>query len=114
MDDLIELDYFKLIKEERRLPAASSPERLRLAVLGDASTQSLVKLLRVLLARLGVEAEIWEGSFDTVETEAFNPSADLYSFRPAAVVIASSLGAYRRRYYTDAGDRSQFAHQTAA
>lgn len=108
------LDYFALVKEERRLPPASSPDALRLAVLGDASTQSLVKLLRVLLVRVGIEAEIWEGSFDTVETEAFNPSSDLFSFRPAAVVIASSLGAYRRRYYTEGGDRSQFAEQTAA
>jgi FkbH-like protein len=107
------LDYFRLIKEEKRLAPASSPQRMRLAVLGDASTQHLVKLLRVLLARAGVEVEIWEASFDTIETEAFNPSSDLYTFQPTAVLVFSSLGAFRHRYYTAGDDKSQFAQQTA-
>lgn len=111
---MIALDYFDLIKAERRLPSATSPERLRLAVLGDVSTQSLVKLLRVLLAASGVEAEISESPFDTIETQVFDPNSDLYAFQPSAVVIVSSLGAYRRRYYMHDGDRAELAPQTAA
>jgi FkbH-like protein len=107
-----EIDFFALVREEKRLPRATEGQAFRLAVLGDASTQNLVKLLRVLLARGGVRAEIWEAGFDTIETEAFNPESELYRFKPEAVVILSSLGAFRHRYYTSEDKRS-FAGQTA-
>jgi len=104
-----DLDYFELIKEEKRLAKSEAPRPFRLAVLGDCATQSVVKMLRALLARAGVQADIWEAGFDTIETEAFNPASELYAFEPAAVVIFSSLGAFRQRFYHAGTDKAAFA-----
>jgi FkbH-like protein len=108
------LDYFALMREAKRLPETTGGRRLRVAVLGDAATQNVVKLLRVLLARAGFDAAIHEAGFDTIETEALNPASALYAFEPEAVVVLSSIGAYRHRYYTRQGDRATLAGETAA
>ena len=63
--DRKELDYFELVKKAKRLsPPTGRP--LKVALLGDVSTQHLVPLLRVLFANNGVETEIYEAGFDTV------------------------------------------------
>jgi FkbH-like protein len=101
------LDYLELVKEARRLvPGVGT--RLRLALLADVSTQHLVPLLRALFARHGVEAEIYEAGYDTVELEAFDAGSRLYAFEPEVVVILQSLGKLKERYYGYQSDRGTF------
>ena len=106
------LDYFALMKEAKRPRRIEGGRPLRLAVLGDAATQNLVKLLQVLLGRAGVQPEIYEAGFDTIETEVFDPASALHAFAPDAVILFSSLGAFRHRYYTAPGEKEGFASQS--
>src|ERR1700733_8974950 len=84
------LDYYALVKQAKRLVPGQG-EKLKLALLADVSTQHLIPLLRVLFAEAGVEVEIYEGGYDTIQLDAYNPASELYSFKPQIVVILQSL-----------------------
>ena len=107
------LDYLELVKEARRLAPGSGP-RLKVALLGDVSTQHLLPLLRVLFSRSGTEAEIYEAGYDTIELEALDPAARLYAFAPDVVVILQSVGKLKPRYYSLKGGRSAFVEAEAS
>ncbi|MEI9951522.1 MAG: HAD-IIIC family phosphatase [Pseudomonadota bacterium] len=104
--DRSELDYFKLVKQARRLTPGG--RRLKLALLGDVSTQHLVPLLRALFASNGVDAEIYEAGFDTIELEALDPASGLYAFLPDVVVILQSIGKLKSTFYEFPGERGNF------
>jgi FkbH-like protein len=101
------LDYFELLKEAKRLqPGKGKP--LRLALLADVSTQHLVPVLKALFARAGVDVDIYEAGFDTVQLEALNPRSGLYSGDPQLVVILQSIMNLRGRYYQFGGEAGDF------
>ncbi|HEY3857402.1 MAG TPA: HAD-IIIC family phosphatase [Verrucomicrobiae bacterium] len=106
-NDRSELDYGQLVKKARRLAPMSDP-RFKLAILADVSTQHLVPLLRVLFAGHGVNVEIYEAGFDTVEVEALNPQSALYTFAPQAIVILQSVVKLKSGFYNDVGNRCSF------
>jgi len=110
--DRSELDYFALLKKAKELPPPAG-RRLKLALLGDVSTQHLVPLLRALLAGNGVDSEVYEAGFDTVEVEALDPASGLYAFAPDVVVILQAIGKLKSSYYESTGDRSTFAQTRA-
>lgn len=107
------LDYFALSRKAKRLALPEARE-LRVALLGDVSTQSLVPLLEVLIAERGFRPTVFEAGFDTVELEALNPDSGLYAFAPALIVILQGTGKLNSLYYDYAGDRSHFARDRAA
>src|SRR5579863_3059345 len=93
-----DLDYTELIKASRRLEPAATSQTVRLALLSDAATQRLVPLVRVLLHRCGIDASLYEGPFDGVELDVYNPSSELYAFRPDFVFVLNSVQALRARF----------------
>ena len=107
------LDYFALSRRARRLVLPETRE-LRVALLGDVSTQPLVPLLEVLIADRGFRPRICEAGFDTVELEALNPDAALYAFDPALIVILQGAGKLTSLWYDYPGDRSHFARDRAS
>jgi FkbH-like protein len=110
---LPDLDYGRLVKS--RAAAATSPGKsLRIALLADAATQQLVPLLSALLARAEIRAEIYEGAFDAIELEAYNPDSRLYQFNPEVVVILNAVQALRMRFGRRSSDAAGFAGQTVA
>lgn len=100
-------DYFALARRAKHLCVPEGPE-LRVALLGDVSTQHLVPLLQVLIADSGFRPNVYEAGFDTVELEALNPDSQLYSFAPQIIVILQGVGKLRERYYDYPGDRRDF------
>ncbi|HET6413604.1 MAG TPA: HAD-IIIC family phosphatase [Anaeromyxobacter sp.] len=110
--DRSELDYLELLRKAKRLPPPTG-QRLKLALLGDVSTQHLVPLLRALFASNGVEAEVYEAGFDTVELEALDPASGLYAFGADVVAILQSSVKLKSIYFASQGDRSGFAHERA-
>ena len=110
--DRSELDYFALVKRAKQ-PSPSAGPRLKIALLGDVSTQHLVPLLRALFASNGVNAEIYEAGFDTIELEALDPASGLYTFDPEVVVILHSIGKLKASFYEFPGDRSAFTRTKA-
>jgi len=106
--DRSELDYLELANRGKRLAPPSGP-RLKVALLGDVSTQHLVPLLRALFASNGVDSEIYEAGFDTVEVEVLDPGSGLYAFGPDVIVLLQSVAKLKASYYESPGERAQFA-----
>jgi FkbH-like protein len=111
--DTTHLDYFKLLKEARRLDVSTLRARVRVALLSDASTQHLVPLLRVLLARAGFAADIYAAEFDTMDTEILDPTSALHAFAPDFVVLLPAPRALAARYERARGDRASFGLEQA-
>lgn len=112
-NDCSELDYYQLLKKAKRLEP-NKGQKLKIALLGEVSTQHLIPMLRALFASNGCDAEIFEAGFDTIEAEAYNPGSDLYAFQPQIVVIVQSVVKLKNRYYDYPGDRATFGEQQAA
>src|SRR4051812_12249026 len=110
-NDRSELHYAHLVRNAKRLGPVAGV-KLKVALLADVSTQHLAPLLRVLFASNGVDAEIYEAGFDTVETETLNPRSELYAFAPDALVILQSVMKLKSGFYHAAGRRSDFIPTT--
>lgn len=112
-NDRAELNYADLVKKARRLVPGEG-QKLKIALLADVSTQHLVPLLLVLFSSNGVNVEIYEAGYDTVELEVFNPDSGLYAFEPQLVCIFQSLWKLKSLYYVFLGDRTTFSEVQAA
>src|SRR6185312_5372301 len=73
---------------------------VKVALLGDTSTQFLKQALRGEGFDRGFDLQIWEADFNQVERQVFDPGSELYAFDPAIVIIFQSshklLGKYSR------------------
>src|SRR5690348_8116536 len=107
------LDYLVLLKEARALALPPGAKTVRVALLADFATQTMVPLLRALFARNGVAVEIYEAGYDSIDTEILDPGSDLYVFQPRFVVILPASEKLKARLY-NAADRSDFADQTVS
>jgi FkbH-like protein len=78
----------------------STLKKIKVAVLGDSATQFLIQALRGTGYDEGFDLEIWEADFNQVERQAFDPSSELYEFKPDLVIIFHAthklLGKYNK------------------
>ncbi|MBO0800161.1 MAG: HAD family hydrolase, partial [Blastocatellia bacterium] len=109
----MEMDYAALLRASKRLDISATSQRIRLALLSDAATQQLVPLLRVLLHRHGISAEIYEAPFDAIQLETVDSGSGLYRFQPDAVVILNSTQALRTAFGARSGSAEDFVHARA-
>src|SRR4051812_33278526 len=93
-----DLDYFKLIKEAKKLQPSSDWRQVRLALLADCATQHLVPILKTLAGKNGLNLEIYEGGYDGIELEVINPNSTLYSFAPDFVAVLTTTEKLKARY----------------
>jgi FkbH-like protein len=63
---------------------------VKIAVLGDTATQFLIQALRGAGYEKGFNLQIWEADFNQVERQVFDPSSELYEFKPEIVLIFQS------------------------
>src|SRR6202051_3723685 len=112
-DQLLDLDYGRLLVASKRLTAPPDWPVLKGALLSDAATQQLVPILKVLLHRNGIRGEIYEGPFDAIELEAYIPCSGLYAFTPDAVVILNATQALRTSYSRRTEGTPAFVAETA-
>src|SRR3954453_2189523 len=98
------LIYADLVRAARRLDPAQTSSKIRIALLSDAATQQLVPLLRTLLHRQGVQAEIYQAGFDSVQIEARSPESGMYRFQPNVVVVLNAVQSLRAAYMGRTGD----------
>lgn len=111
-NDRSELDYWALVKRARRLQPGHGT-KVRVALLADVATQHLAPILRALLAANGLEGELYEAGYDTIELEAYDPASGLYAFQPEFVVILQSSAKLKGAYY-ESTDRGAFARAQGA
>jgi len=71
---------------------------VKIAVLGDTATQFLVQAMRGLGYEHNLNLEIFAADFSQIEHQLYDPSSDVYKFRPEIVIIFKSshklLGKY--------------------
>jgi FkbH-like protein len=111
-DRVPELEYGKLVAISRRLVDSAEKAHLKLAILSDAATQQFIPILRAILDSNGFFAEIYEGAFDAIEIETYNPGSKLYSFDPDAVVLLNSSQALRASFARRGGSAVEFVAET--
>lgn len=68
----------------------SNLKRVKIAVLGDTATQFLIQALRGAGYEKGFNLQIWEADFSQIERQVFDPSSELYEFKPEIVLIFQS------------------------
>ena len=107
-----DLDYSALVRASKRLDPTATSGQVRIALLSDAATQQFVPLLRVLFHRNGINASIYEASFDAIQLEAFDRASGLYAFAPDVVVILNSIQALRSNFFTWTGDTTAFVQDS--
>lgn len=92
--------YLKMLKIGSRLGENNNnyPE-IRLALLADNATQQLVKVLKAAIFAKGFYPVIYEGEFNSIPLEVFNPESNLFNFDPDYVLLNLSSQGYRERFY---------------
>ncbi|MBF0254358.1 MAG: HAD-IIIC family phosphatase, partial [Candidatus Omnitrophica bacterium] len=91
-------DYFALIKESRRVPHSAADAALRVFLMADCASQQLTQLLRALLHRAQIDADVRESEYDTTDQEIINPGSSLNRFNPQTVVLLNCTQKLRQRY----------------
>ena len=99
-----DLSYRRLAKKGRLLEKERVEPQHRIAILSDAASQQFVPVLRALFQENGINVEIFEGSFDAIELEVFDPESRLYRCRPETIILALCTQALRSRYFHDPDD----------
>lgn len=78
----------------------SSLITVKVAILGDTSTQFLVQALKGLGYDSGFNLQIWEADFNQIERQVYDLSSELYEFKPEMVIVFQSshklLGKYNK------------------
>ncbi len=107
------LDYFELVKSARKLPKTAAPHPVRVALLGDCALQQTRSLLEVLLRRSGVEAEVFEAPFDTIDPLVLDPDSALYQFKPDFVVFVNAAQRFRHDLFLAGKDGARNVGESA-
>lgn len=78
----------------------SGLKEMKVAVLGDTSTQFLVQAIRGMGYEKGFNLNIWEADFNQIDRQVFDATSELYQFKPEIVILFKSthklLGKYNQ------------------
>jgi len=73
---------------------------IKVALLGDTSTQFLTQALRGTGFDMGFDLQMWEADFSQIEQQIFDLTSELYEFNPEVIIIYQSshklLGKYNK------------------
>lgn len=87
------MDFFTLLKQARKVANSNNEDAIRIAVLGSHSIQHFVGVLRYLLLKENIEANIFESEYNGILMNVLDDKSQLYKFNPQIVIIMT--------YYTD-------------
>ena len=71
---------------------------LRVALLGDSTTQFLAQAIRAVGYEASLDLQIWEADFNQIERQVFTPESELYAYKPDVVVVFFSTQKLLNRY----------------
>ncbi|MRX63746.1 HAD-IIIC family phosphatase [Maribacter luteus] len=91
-------DFLQLKKNIKK--DFSGFKTIKLAVLGDTATQFLTQALVGQGYEHGINLDIWEADFNQIERQVYDPSSELYGFKPEYVIVFKAshklLGKYNK------------------
>ena len=91
-------DFYQLKKNLKK--DFSSCRKIKVSVLGDSATQFLIQALRGAGYDEGYDLQIQEADFNQIDLQVFDPSSELYEYKPEVVIIFQSthklLGKYNK------------------
>ena len=76
----------------------SDLKKVRLAILGDSSTQFLNTAIRGLGYDYDLNLNVWEADYDQIQLQVFDSSSDLYNFKPDIIIIFKSSHKLLQKY----------------
>ncbi len=68
----------------------TSFKKVKLAIIGDTSTQFLVQAIRGMGYETALDIDIWEAEYNQIERQVFDASSELYRFNPSVVIVFMS------------------------
>lgn len=85
---------------------------VKIALLGDSSTQFLQQALRGLAYDRGMDLQIFEADFNQVERQAFDTGSELYQYKPEVAIIFHSTEKLHAEYnYIEQDKKANHAEQ---
>lgn len=72
--------------------------KVKIALLGDSSTQFLAQALRGVGVEMGFSFDLWEADFNQIEQQVQDISSDLFKFQPAIIVVFKSSHVLLKKY----------------
>jgi FkbH-like protein len=76
----------------------SNLKSIKIAVLGDTSTQFLTQAIRGTGFDYGLNLEIFEADFNQIKQQVFDKNSDLYSYNPEIVILFQSAHKFLEKY----------------
>jgi FkbH-like protein len=89
-------DFSQLKKNLKR--DFSQLKAVKIALLGDTATQFLNQAIRGAGFEHDLDLQIWEGDFNQIELQVFDPASDLYRFDPDLIIIFRSAHKSASKY----------------
>ncbi|MBC7475530.1 MAG: HAD-IIIC family phosphatase [Candidatus Sericytochromatia bacterium] len=77
----------------------SKLKKIKLAILGDCSTQLISQALRGYGYEYGISLEIFDADFDQIKIQVFDTNSDLYNFKPDFIVLIFSSEKLINNFY---------------
>jgi FkbH-like protein len=68
----------------------STFKEIKIALIGDSSTQFLTQALRGMGYEFTLNLQIFEADFNQIEAQIYNPNSELYQFKPEVILIFQS------------------------
>ncbi len=93
------LEFNQLIAQAAKLGHPAGLKSVKLALLGDSTTQFLHRAIVAQGLLSGIAFEVMEADFGQIERQVFDPGSDLYAFEPDMVVVAYTAKKLLPKFY---------------
>lgn len=93
------MEFNQLIAQAAQVDAGSNAKRVRLALLGDSTTQFLHRAIVAQGLLSGIQFQVFEADFGQIDRQVFDPGSELYAADPEYVVIAHTAKKLLGKYY---------------
>ena len=82
------LGYVQLSNEVDAIKVGADTNTFRVGVLRNFTVEPLIPVLKGEFYLSGFNADFYIGNFDTIVSDAMNPTSELYSFDPKLIIVA--------------------------
>lgn len=93
------LEFNQLMTQATQLGQPQGLKKVKIALLGDSTTQFFHRALVAQGLLAGIAFEVMEADFGQIERQVFDPSSELYAFAPEMVVVAHTGKKLLAKFY---------------